>query len=68
MSFLNMLYTLMERPEVVWSDIKTFDMEKGARAMDKMMKRMEVSMNKQLIGMRNTFSRTVDKLPQRMYR
>lgn len=68
MSFLNMLYTLMERPEVVWNDIKTFDMEKGARAMDKMMKRMEVSMNKQLIGMRNTFSRTVDKLPQRMYR
>lgn len=67
-SFSNMLNALMMSPEVVWNDIKSFDMEKGARAMDKMMKRMEVSMKKQLIGMRNTFNRTVDKLPQRMYR
>ena len=67
-TFLKMLYTLMVSPEVVWNDIKTYDFEKGALAMDKMMKRMEVSMNKQLIGMRNTFNKTVDKLPQRMYR
>jgi len=63
MNFSNMLNPLM-----VWNDIKAYDMEKGVRAMDRMMKMMELTMKKQLIGMRNTFNRTVNKLPQRLYR